>query len=128
MHRNEESERRIGDSLDPVTIRIDNERSVIVFSIIGTRARSTIVFATNPKRRLVKASDGLASRSGECDVEALAWNHDTTRAELDCELVTGARIAIANGSGVRPNANVAKLGERRVVESGGAHEISSTEG
>src|SRR5450759_1094826 len=74
------------------------------------------------ERGLVEARNGLAIRGGEGDVGARTRRY-CIGAELDCEPVAAAGIAIANALVVCEHADIAKRSERSVVERGSACQI-----
>jgi hypothetical protein len=74
------------------------------------------------ERCLVEARNGLAIRGGEGDVGART-RRCCVGAELDCELVTAAGIAVANALVVCEYADIAKRSKRSVVERGSACQI-----
>lgn len=78
--------------------------------------------AAMSERGLVEARNGLAIWGGEGDVGARTRRY-CIGAELDCELVTAAGIAIANALVVCEHADIAKRSKRSVVERGSACQI-----
>src|ERR1700682_2139214 len=78
------------------------------------------------ERGLVEARNGLAIWGSEGDVGARA-RRCCIGAELDCELVTAAGIAIANAPVVCEHADIAKRSKRSVIERGSACQIDHSD-
>ena len=71
IHR---SDQLIDDRLNPITVRVDDKRSVVVFAILRVQFRGPVILAAVPECGCVKAIHGLARWRGKSNVEAVAGN------------------------------------------------------
>jgi len=101
-----------------IAFRIYDERCVVRWSIVLSRAWGAIVFSSGGKRADVKLSHSLPALSGEGKMKA--WHIDWTLPInlLDCELVPTSRQAVANSltflsrAQIAPNSFIAQRRER----------------
>ena len=112
----------VDDCFNVMAIRIEHKSRVVFLAVVRAQPRGAIVLATMSQRGLVEASNGLAIWCGECDVGARTRSY-CVGAELDCELVTAAGIAIADARVVCEHADIAKRSKRGIIERGRACEV-----
>src|SRR5579871_3076116 len=67
--------------------------------------------------------DRLAIRSGEGQMKAFTGNGDFRGAKPDGKFIAAARVAIADGGAVGPDANISESCKRGIVERGGARKV-----
>ena len=118
----------IDNSLDSVTVWIDDECSVVMFAIFQTEFWHPIVLPAVPESCFVKAHHRLARWRGKRDVEPGPEYNHIAGIQLDREPVIAARESVADRCCVCPDANVAEPRKRRVVERRGPCEVYDAEG
>src|SRR6266700_6545227 len=127
------SARRADDGFDMVAIRVDDERRVIVRTIVRPKARGALVPGAVRDRRRVESVDGVSARRGEGQMETRARSSLRSRPLLYRELIAFAGLAVADllgralGRKISPNPDESKRREDGVVEGAGALDILYTE-
>jgi len=58
------------NALQPMNIRIENERPVVVGVVVGAKARTAVVAAADFERRGVESADRIAAWCTEADVHS----------------------------------------------------------
>jgi hypothetical protein len=115
------------DGFDAITIRIENERSVIIITVFGMYARAAVVLAAMRQRCPIKRPYSLTGRRGESDMKTLTGYDDMPRAKFDGELITAVQQTVSNSRFMSPDADITQRGKGSIVKSAGALKVSNRE-
>src|SRR5436190_589984 len=117
------SGRYVDDSLNAITVRVDDKGGVVMWTILCAQFRNSVVSSAVLQSRGVKMVYGLAGRGGKGDVDSGIGNWHGAGNQLDGQLVTSARRPVADGGRVGPHPNVTQRRKRRIVKDGGACQV-----
>src|SRR5262245_39002447 len=108
------SARRVGECLDPVAIRINNERRVIVGIVVGPDSGRAIVTATGLQCGCVECINTPAAGRGQTEMQSrfqIGWNRPLARADPEYNVV----LTVTEGGLSIAQALVTQRLQRRIV-------------